>query len=119
MFEMPIAAEAGIGCGRASLTSKTIHAAVIHPVYGKRRSRAGQQRMRETPLRLKHFALNTARRRASFSSVTFLGMAGLMPYFGPEPMVTFTNDSGGTSRCPLSTIAPNSKIGCKASRARF
>jgi hypothetical protein len=69
MFEMPIAAEAGIGCGRASLTSKTIHAAVIHPVYGKRRSRAGQQRMRETPLRLKHFALNTARRRASFSSV--------------------------------------------------
>ena len=59
MFEMPIAAEAGTGYDRASLPSKTMHAAVIHPVYGKRRSRAGQQRMRETPLRLKHFALRT------------------------------------------------------------
>jgi hypothetical protein len=40
-------------------------------------------------------AWNAAKRRASFSSVAFLGMAGPMPYFGPEPMVTFTNDSGG------------------------
>ena len=40
-------------------------------------------------------ASNAAKRRASFSSVTFLGMAGPMPYFGPEPMVTFTNDFVG------------------------
>ncbi len=62
--EMPIAAEDEIGCGRASLTSKTIHAAIVHPVYGKRRSRAGQQRMRETPLRLMDFALRTQRNDA-------------------------------------------------------
>jgi hypothetical protein len=59
MFEMPIAAEAGTGYGRASLTSKSVHAAVVHSTNGKRRSRAGQQRMREIPLRLKHFALRT------------------------------------------------------------
>jgi len=64
MFEMPIAAEAGTGYGRASLTSETIHAAIVHPIYGKRRSRAGQQRMRETPLRLMDFALRTQRNDA-------------------------------------------------------
>ncbi len=64
MFEMPIAAEAGTGYGRASLTSKFVHAAVIHPIHGKRRSRAGQQRMRETPLRLNYFALRTQRNDA-------------------------------------------------------
>jgi hypothetical protein len=64
MFEMQVTAEAEIGCGCASLPSKSVHAAIVHPVYGKRRSRAGQQRMRETSLRLKHFALRTQRNDA-------------------------------------------------------
>jgi hypothetical protein len=59
MFEMQVTAEDEIGCGRASLPSKSVHAAIVHPFYGKRRSLADTQRMCETPLRLNHFALRT------------------------------------------------------------